>query len=261
MAQTLKQRMIAYEGSTSQRIISRIPIIIKIDGRSFSRATQNIQKPFCLKTMAMFNGTMLSLVKQIDGAVFGYQYSDKIILALRNDRSEDEDPWFGNDIQDICSSSASMATYEFMNQLWETDQPPELEGSIAFKVKVFGMPNITEVINYIMYRQFCCMQYAIDETIYSLIGHSAALDGVSIEERKKILDDAGISLDDFPASFHHGVSAYVTPKLVKTAQGETTHHKWTLDFNVPLFADKKERERLRTILTTGIDIFKPERDF
>lgn len=261
MAQTLKQRIIAYEGSTSQRIISRIPVIIKIDGRSFSRATQNIQKPFCHKTMAMFNGTMLSLVKQIDGAVFGYQYSDKIIIVLRNDRSENEDPWFGNYIQDMCSASASMATYEFMNQLWEIDQPPELEGNIAFKVNVFGIPSISEVINYIIYRQFCCMQYAIDESIYSLLGRSAALDGVGIEERKKLLDDAGVSLDDFPASFHHGSAAYVTPRLISTAQGEVTHHKWMLDFDVPLFVDKKERERLRTILTTGSDIFRPERDF
>jgi tRNA(His) guanylyltransferase len=82
MAQTLQQRMIAYEESTSQRIISRIPVIIKIDGWSFSRVTKNLPKPFCHKTMAMLNGTMISLVKQIDGAVFGYQYSDKIIIGL-----------------------------------------------------------------------------------------------------------------------------------------------------------------------------------
>ena len=211
--------------------------------------------------MAMFNGTMLSLVKKIDGATFGYQYSDKIIIVLRNDRSESEDPWFGNEVQDMCSASASMATYEFMNQLWEIDSPPDLEGSITFKASVFGVPTISEVINYIIYRQYCCMQYAIDEAIYSLLGRNSALDGVGVEERKKILDDAGISLNNFPASFHHGSAAYVTPKLISTAQGEVTHHKWMLDFDVPLFVDKKERERLRTILTTGCDIFKPERDF
>lgn len=260
MAQTLQQRMISYEESTSPRIISRIPVIIKIDGRSFSRATKRIQKPFCHRTMAILNGTMLSLVKKIDGAVFGYQYSDKIVLVLRNDRGEEEDPWFGNDVQAMCSAAASMATYEFMTQLWEIDEPPELEGDISFKTNVFGIPNIIEVINYIIYRQYCCMQYAIDETVYSVIGRGSTLDGVDIEDRKKILDDAGVSLEEFPASFRHGSAVYLTPKLVHTAHGEVTHHKWLVDFEIPLFVEKKDREMLRTILTTGSDIFRPERD-
>jgi tRNA(His) guanylyltransferase len=260
MAQTLQQRMISYEESTSPKIISRIPVIIKIDGRSFSRVTKSIQKPFCHKTMAILNGTMLSLVKKIDGAVFGYQYSDKIILVLRNDRGEDEDPWFGNDVQSMCSAAASMATYEFMTQLWEIDQAPELEGDISFKAKVFGIPNISEVINYIIYKQYCCMQCAIDETVYSVIGRGAVLDGVDIEDRKRILDDAGVSLEELPASFRHGSAVYLTPKLVHTAHGEVTHHKWWVDFEVPLFVEKKDREILRTILTTGSDIFRPERD-
>jgi tRNA(His) guanylyltransferase len=260
MAQTLQQRMITYEESTSTRIISRIPVIIKIDGLSFARATRNIHKPFCHKTMAMLNGTMLSLVKQIDGAVFGLQYSDKIIIVIRNDRGEHEDPWFGNDVQAMCSASAAKATYEFMNQLWEIDEPPALEGSIAFKSHVFGLPSITEVINYLIYQQICCMQYALNEVVYSIIGKRSVMDGTDIDARKKILDEAGVSLDDFPASFRHGSATYVTPKLVQTSHGETTHHKWMLDFEVPLFVGDKERERLRTILRTGSDIFIPERD-
>jgi tRNA(His) 5'-end guanylyltransferase len=262
MAQTLQQRMIAYEDSYSSKIINRIPIIIKIDGRSFTRVTKNVQKPFCEKTMAILNGTMLALVKQIDGAMFGYQYSDKIFIVLRNDRKDDEDPWFGNQIQEMCSSAASIATGKFINQIQEIDQPPKFEGDITFKTNVFGISNITEVINYLIYKQYCCMQYSINEVVYSIIGknNQEMLNGTDIEDRKKIIDNAGISLDNFPMSFLHGSSVYIAPKLVTTAHGEATHHKWYLDFNVPLFVDKKERERLRTILTTGSDIFRPERD-
>lgn len=258
MAQTLQQRMISYEESSSIKIIGRIPIVIKIDGRSFTRATKNIHKPFCKSTMAILNGTMLSLVKQIDGAIFGYQYSDKIIIVLRNDRGEDETPWFGNEIQTISSVAASMATYEFMNKLWEIDNPPNIEGNITFKSKVFGMPNISEVINYIVYLQYCCMQYSINETVFTVLGRN--LDGIGIDERRKILDDAGISFDKFPISFRHGSIAHLVPKLISTNQGEITRHKWELDFNTPLFVENKDRERLRTILTTGSDIFRPERD-
>jgi tRNA(His) 5'-end guanylyltransferase len=260
MAQTLQQRMISYEDSTSSKIISRIPIIIKIDGSSFARTTKKINKPFCHKTMAILNGTMLSLVKQIDGAVFGFQYSDKIIIVVRNDRGENEDPWFSNDIQSMCSSSASKATYEFITKMWEIDSPPNLEGDISFKSKVFGVPNISEVINYIVYSQYSCMQYAINEAVYAIIGKRSLPDGTDLDARKKILDEAGVSLDTFPSAFRQGTAAYVTPKLVRTGQGEVTHHKWMIDFEVPLFVNEKDRERLRTIIKTGSDIFKPERD-
>lgn len=248
----------SYEESASTKVMSRIPVIIKIDGRLFSRATRNVQKPFCHKTMAMLSGTMLSLVKQIDGVVFGYQYSDKIILVLRNDRSEDEDPWFGNDTQAMCSAAASLATYELLSQLWDIDQPPDLEGNLTFKASVFGLPSITEAINYIVYQQYCCMQDAINGAVKAVTG--SIIDGMTIDDRKKLLDDAGVSLDAFPAAFRHGAAAYVAPKLVHTTQGEVTHRKWLLDFEVPLFVEKKDRDRLRTILTTGSDIFRPERD-
>lgn len=259
MAQTLQQRMLSYEESTTSKIISRIPVIIKIDGFSFSRLTKNISKPFCHKTMTMLNQTMLSLVKQIDGAVFAIQYSDKIIIVLRNDRGENEDPWFGNDVQSLCSIASSKATYEFLNQLWEIDSPPSLEGDILFKAKVFALPNTNEVINYIIYTQYCSMQYAINETVYSIIGRKS-IDGLDLESRKKILDEAGVPFDTLPESFRNGVAAYITPKLVHTAQGEVTHHKWMLNFQTPLFVGEKDRERLRTIIKTGSDIFVPERD-
>src|SRR5271157_1802251 len=169
MVQTLHQRQSGYEDAYSQNIISRIPIIIKLDGRSFQRVTRNVPKPFCSKISAMFNGTMVSLAKQIDGVLFGYQYSDKIILVLRNDRSQEEDPWFGNNIQKIVSVSASLATYEFMNQLWQMKEAPDLDGVITFSSKVFGVPNINEAINYLIFSQFKCVQTAINECVQTVL--------------------------------------------------------------------------------------------
>lgn len=265
MAQSLQQRQLKYEVSYSQNIIERIPVVIKIDGRNFSRATKNTQKPFCPKTMKLLNGTMLTLAKQIDGVVFGFQYSDKIILVLRNDRNQEEDPWFGNDCQKMASVSSSLATYECMSQLWGMDEPPPLEGSITFSSKVFGVPSINETINYLLYRQFRCMQNAVNEAVQSVLwpryGRQThgILEDKSLDDRRKILDEAGFNFDSMPAPFRHGSAAYLVPSLVDTAQGQITRHKWLLDYEIPFFSDSKEW--IRTILTTGSDIFRPERDY
>lgn len=265
MAQTLQQRQLKYEESYNQDIINQIPVIIKIDGRSFTRVTRNTTKPFCQKTMALLNGTMLALAKQIDGVVFGYQYSDKIILALRNDRNRDEDPWFGNKVQKMASVAASSATYEFMTQYWEMDSPPQLDGSITFAAHAFGVPSIRETVNYLIYRQFRCMQSAVDEAVRSVLWSRygsqthAILEDKNMKDRKQILDEAGFEFDSVPAAFRHGCAAYLAPTFVQTAQGQITRHKWLIDLDTPLFSDSKEW--LSTILSTGSDIFRPERDY
>lgn len=264
MAQSLQQRQIGYEESSYQSIIRRIPIIIKINGRSFSRVTQNTPKPFCHKTMALMSETMLSLAKQIDGVVFGYQYSDKIILVLRNDRSKDEDPWFGNSTQKMSSAAASSATYEFMNQLWGMDNPPDLNGSITFTAHSFGVPSIVEAVNYLMYRQHRCMESSINSALYSVLWPRFGkdiyieLEDKNISDRKKILEDSNFNFDKLPIAYRRGVVAYAAPTLANTANGQITKKKWVLDPEAPIFVDNKER--IKNILLNGSDIFRPERD-
>jgi tRNA(His) guanylyltransferase len=254
-----------YENSYSYNIIYRIPVILKINGRSFSRITKNTQKPFCHKTKNIFNQVILSLSKQIDGVVFGYQYSDKIFLVLRNDRSPDEDPWFGNNVQKIASTSASMATSEFMTQLWAADEAPNLEGNISFTSQVFGVPSIKETINYFIYQQMKCTHRAVDEAVYSILwpryGNQSAtiLEGKDLNQRKHILKEAGLDFDSFPAAYRLGTATYLAPTLIQTEQGQTTRHNWWLDFNIPSLS--KTNNWLRTIITTGSDIFRPERDY
>ena len=265
MAQTLQNRLLVYENSYNQTIIPRIPVIIKIDGRSFTRVTRNTSKPFCQRTMLLFNSTMKSLAKQIDGVIFGYQYSDKIILVLRNDRSPDETPWFGNNVQKMSASVASMTTYEFITQMWSMNSPPDLDGAITFSAHTFGLPSFKEVINYLLYRQFRCIQVAVDEAVRSVLWsrygneiHSI-LEDKDMNDRKQILNEAGFEFDSLPSAFRHGSATYLTPSLFNTAQGQITRHKWISDFDVPLFNDSKEW--LNTIISTGSDIFRPERDY
>jgi tRNA(His) 5'-end guanylyltransferase len=264
MAQ-LQPRQLSYENSYNQNIISNIPVIIKINGRSFKHLTKNVQKPFCQKTMYLLNNTMIALAKNIDGVVFGYQYSDKIILVLRNDRSHEEVPWFGNNTQKMSSAAASLCTYEFMNQLWGMDNPPELEGPISFCAHSFGVPSIKEVINYLLYRQFRCIKNTLDEAVrfvlwprYGNQTHSI-LEDKNMSDRRQILDESGFDFNSLPMAFRHGCSTYLIPSIVNTAQGQITRQKWMVDFDTPLFNDSKEW--LNTILTTGSDIFRPERDY
>ena len=109
------------------------------------------------------------------------------------------------------------------------------------------------------------MQDAVNEAVRSVLwpryGHDTFtfLEDKDMNDRKQILEDAGFDFESLPSVFRHGSAAYIAPKLVDIGRGQVTRHKWLLDFNIPLFADSKGW--LGTIMTTGSDIFRPERDY
>lgn len=259
---TLQQRQRDYENLYDNRIISKIPVIVKIDGRSFSKVTKDVQKPFCHKTIALMTETMLALARQIEGVVFGYHYSDKIILVIKNDNGIDTTPIFNNDIQKISSVVSSMCTYEFVNALMSMNDAPNLSGSILFSAKTFAVPTVTEALNYLIYRQFCCFKYSINQAVHSLLFPqygkevNSILESKSIDDRRKILNDAGIDFEKFPNAYKKGTAVYAIPKI--STPNHVQQKKWIIDFNIPLFSSSNEM--LKTILTTGSDIFRPERD-
>jgi tRNA(His) 5'-end guanylyltransferase len=211
--------------------------------------------------------TMLQLVKQVDGAVFAYQQSDEISIVLRNDQTNDTDPWFGNRPQKISSVAASIATYEFNHYFWNMPDPPKLEEPALFDARTFGIPNTSEVINYLVFRQQDCMRNAITAATYTCLNHKYGrrkmhqmLDGRSLSDRQDLLwDECGIDYhQDYPPAFRRGIAAYQAPRFVDTPHGQMTKHRWVLDLNLPRITD--DRDFVHGILTTGRDIFRQDRD-
>ena len=257
MTQTLKQRQQSYESAYDLNIIPRLPIILKLDGWNFSRVTKDVEKPFCNKTMALLTGTMIALAKQIENVIFGYQYSDKIILVLKNN-NPNYDPWFNNSIQDLCSVSSGLATDAFRTNYLNMKEPPELYGSFVFRTHAFALPDISETINYLIYSQISCYYEAVTNAALSKVPASDLHDK-GIDDRKNILNEFGINFDKFyPSEFRNGTKIYLTPTLIETPQGQITKQQWLYDNKEINFVENKQF--LNTILNTGSDIFRPERD-
>jgi tRNA(His) 5'-end guanylyltransferase len=144
---------------------------------------------------------------------------------------------------------------------------PKLEGPALFDAKTFGIPNVSEAINYLVFRQQDCIRSSITGAAYACLrskyGNGKTheiLDGRSLSEREDLLwDECGIDYhQDYPAAFRHGIAAYLAPRFVDTKHGQITKHRWVLDLSLPRLSD--EREFANRILTTGSDIFRRDRD-
>ena len=102
-----------YETITKYRLTRRTPVIIRIDGKSFHSYTRGFQKPFDPILMKSMQRTMQSLCENIQGCVLGYTQSDEISLLLVDYKDLNSQAWFDNEVQKICSISASLATKTF----------------------------------------------------------------------------------------------------------------------------------------------------
>ena len=148
---TLGNRMKEYEATQRTTLMRRCPVIVRVDGKKFSRFTkvQKCEKPFdkCL-TNAM-QQAMIKTAKSIEGCVFGYTQSDEMTFVILNDQSLESQPWFGNRVQKICSVVASTVTAHFNSTYF----PYGFEYPALFDARVFSVPNLCEAANALVWRQ------------------------------------------------------------------------------------------------------------
>lgn len=102
-----------YETVPKTKLVRRIPVAIRIDGKAFHTFTKNFIKPFDDTLIKSMQQTMQKLCENIQGCVFGYTQSDEITLVLLDYKTLDSDCWFKYRTDKLCSVAASMATMAF----------------------------------------------------------------------------------------------------------------------------------------------------
>ena len=102
-----------YEARSEVRLVRRMPVVLRLDGKSFHTFTRKFKKPFDPIMTECMNDTVLYLCKNIQGAVIGYTQSDEITIVLVDYKTLDSEAFFDYRVQKMCSIAASMATLEF----------------------------------------------------------------------------------------------------------------------------------------------------
>jgi len=257
MSIKLKERIESYQLATDYKLLSRVPIIIVINGRGFSKTTQLLDKPFCPKFLECMLSTTLRLCSEIEGTLFAYQYNDEIVLMLRNDQNNNTQPWYDNKLQKICSVAAAIATLHF-NECSTTLQI-NMTNDPIFTSQVFIVPNISEAINTFVYKQQFNFHMSIQSAcLYNLLNKydkntiKEMITGLNIDEKIDLLEqECLIKYNDYPSSFRRGVVAYKVPKIIDGVM----KNKWILNQEIPIFT--KDQSFINNIIKNdGVDIFR-----
>lgn len=191
-------RMKAYEAvETARALDPLLPIYARIDGRSFSRFTRGMEKPFDARLGQAMIETTKHLVAHTHART-GYTQSDEISLIWLAE-GETSDVIFSGKLQKLTSILASLAAAKFMSLC-----PPEWASRLPhFDCRVIQMPNTIEGANVFLWRAMDAQKNAISMVAQSLFSPKR-LHGVDQKGMLQMIAEAGVDFDQYPVSARRG---------------------------------------------------------
>jgi tRNA(His) 5'-end guanylyltransferase len=226
MNDSLGDRMKAYESASSNTLPSRIPLIMRLDGRAFHTYTRKMEKPFDLTFIKRMQETALYLCDEIDGAQIAYIQSDEISIFIHNYKKITTNPWFSNRAQKMVSISAAMASVMFSHL--DEKAGNEFTGQV-FDARVFIVPE-NDVANYFLWRQKDATKNSIQMLARSLYSNKE-LYKKNTTDLQEMCFQKGHNWNDLATTLKRGSC------IIKNSE-------WVIDNDIPIFsADRKYIEK------------------
>jgi len=198
----LEQRMRAGEFFHALRAPPGTFIVVRVDGRSFSRLTERLaEKPFD----PAFHGRMVEAAKALLTslqALYVYTESDEISALLPRGAA-----LFDRQVEKLVSVSAARAASPFSLSCGDT---------VEFDARVWLGGREEDVVDYFRWRQSDATRCALNGWCYWTLrreGRSAreatrALDGATVAQKNEILHARGINFNDVPAWQRRGTGVF-----------------------------------------------------
>ena len=236
-----------YESRSKTRLIRRMPVIIRLDGKAFHTFTKGFEKPFDMIMVRTMQETMKYLCENIQGCVLGYTQSDEITLVLIDYQNLNSDAWFDYEVQKLCSVSASMATFAFNRNFArlaalepekktkQTNAYTEVASKGAFfDARCFNIPK-EEVTNCLLWRQQDATRNSIHMTGRAYFSHKQ-IEGLNSNDIQNLLfQEKGINWNDLPTTLKRGSCCI---KKYRQTMNQTLRGYWCIDDEIPIFKDE-----------------------
>lgn len=251
-----------YEEIPKTRLMRRVPVAIRIDGKAFHTFTKGFQKPFDEVLIKSMQDTMKYLCENIQGCVLGYTQSDEITLILVDYKKLTSSAWFDYEVQKVCSIAASMATMafnkyfseninsecyvfddellgngdfnpnyknEYLIDLYTTHIKASYKGAM-FDARCFNVPK-EEVANLIYWRQLDATRNSIQMVGQANFSHKELQNKSCDQIQDMLMTQKGINWDDIPSYQKRG-SCCIKKEY---RFNDSLRSRWIIDNDIPIF--------------------------
>ena len=187
-----------YENRHRVKLIRRIPVILRLDGKAFHTLTRGCEKPFDAILRKCMTDTAEFLCSQIQGAKFAYTQSDEISILLTDYDNLSTEAWFDYNLQKICSIAAAMCSVQFSKH-WSG-------GTAHFDCRAFNIPK-EEVVNYFLWRQRDWERNSLQMLARSVFSHNE-LQGKKTPEMHEMLHTKKINWANLDGKWKNGSTTF-----------------------------------------------------
>ena len=245
-----------YEGVPKTRLVRRMPVAIRLDGKAFHTFTRGFEKPFDEVLGRAMRETMKYLCENIQGCVLGYTQSDEITLILVDYQNINSCAWFDYEVQKMCSIAASMATMAFnkfftknVNYFEMTHEYDDTineycttlvnaaEKGAMFDARVFNIPK-EEVCNLIYWRQLDATRNSIQMVGQANFSHKELQNKSCNMIQEMLFAEKGINWNDYPTYLKRGsccIKTTIQNPNVDIKDGAYPKSIWMIDLDIPIF--------------------------
>jgi len=243
----LGSRMKNYENVNRNYILNNVPVLVRIDGKSFHTFTKGFQKPFDEIMIATMQETAKYLCENIQGCKLAYTQSDEITLLMTDYDTIETQGWFNYNVQKMVSVSASMATLAFNKIFRNIYDEIDLEdisdyvdiyqkrfNTALFDSRVFNIPK-EEVCNAFIWRQQDATRNAIQMVGSAKFSHKQLQNKNCNQIQEMLFQEKGINFNDFPAYQKRG-SCVIKEQYDKEG---TMRTRWIIDKEIPIFTQDR----------------------
>jgi tRNA(His) 5'-end guanylyltransferase len=199
----LGDRMKFYEsnGAGEQRLIPMVPALARLDGKAFHTFTRGLQRPYDQRLSDLMVETTKFLVDETCAKI-GYTQSDEITLLWLTSGYNSE-IYFDGRIQKLVSVLAAKCSVFFNSKLPSTI--PEKAGAYpVFDCRVWNVPNETEAVNALIWRQNDATRNSISMAAQTHFSHNQLHEKSCDEMQEMLFKEKGINWNNYPTFFKRG---------------------------------------------------------
>ena len=233
----LDEKMRVFETANDQYVLPETYIVARIDGRSFTRLTKELEKfeaPFDIRFRDLMVETTKHLMNCGFKIVYGYTQSDEISLLF--DLNEGA---FGRKHRKLNSVLAGEASAKFSLMLGRV---------AAFDCRICELPNANLVVDYFRWRNEDAHRNALNAHCFWLLRSqgknetvaTSQMSGISVADKNELLFQNGINFNDLPTWQKRGMGFYWT-QIDKEGFNPKTQEKTLVkrrdikvDFDLPM---------------------------
>lgn len=206
-----------YESANKPILPINSYVMVRVDGKAFHTFTRGMQRPFDETMVGSMNAAMLKLCNDMQNVVFAYCQSDEISVLMYDGVSIKAQPFFANEVQKICSISASITTAAFNQAIlsYRISKLPDCfvlgdvlaitgKKQAEFDSRCFVLPNKYEVVNYMLWRYQDCVRNSISSLAQSVFSHKQLHKKNNSEQQNMLYTEKGINWNDLDDTLKRG---------------------------------------------------------